>query len=237
MPNKPKTTVSHVTMAKQIYYNHTLILTYSITYPEFSSEQYERVMPRMNAFYRKKGQDYINYVQNVLKRAAITDYKNSIKNGYPVHVYEVVQEFKVTENQNCLLSLYTDQYEYTGGAHGNTVRFSDTWLLTRGIRLPLKAFFPGNRHYEAELKKEINKQIKEQLEVEEGKYFENYKELVEETFSPKQYFLTPKAIAIYFQQYDIAPYVTGIPVFEIPYRKVNAKLPGCTYNAMQSIME
>ncbi|HBL49051.1 MAG TPA: hypothetical protein DDZ65_02255 [Firmicutes bacterium] len=28
--------------------------------------------------------------------------------------------------------MYTDRYEYTGRAHGNTSRTSETWELTRG---------------------------------------------------------------------------------------------------------
>lgn len=46
-------------------------------------------------------------------------YLQAVENGYPVMVYEVIAEFTVTYNQNCALSLYTDQYIFTGGAHGS----------------------------------------------------------------------------------------------------------------------
>ncbi|MFU2363539.1 MAG: RsiV family protein, partial [Clostridiales bacterium] len=36
-----------------------------------------------------------------------------------------------------------------------------------------------------------------------------------ETINFDSYYLTPKGIVIYFQQYDIAPYSSGLPEFLI----------------------
>jgi hypothetical protein len=52
-------------------------------------------------------------------------------------------------------------------------------------------------------------------------YFENYRELIIKYYNPQNYYLTPTALAIYFQQYEIAPYAAGIIVFEIPYNVCN----------------
>ena len=41
--------------------------------------------------------------------------------------------------------------------------------------------------------------------------------LIREHFNPQSYFLEPRSIVIYYQQYDIAPYATGIPEFRLPY--------------------
>ncbi|MFR3751201.1 MAG: RsiV family protein [Enterocloster sp.] len=35
-------------------------------------------------------------------------------------------------------------------------------------------------------------------------------------FNQNQFFLRPGYIVIYYQQYEIAPYATGIPEFSIP---------------------
>ena len=48
------------------------------------------------------------------------------------------------------------------------------------------------------------------------KYFEDACSLVLETFNPQNYYLTTeKEVIIYFQEYDIAPYSSGIPIFEV----------------------
>ena len=33
--------------------------------------------------------------------------------------------------------------------------------------------------------------------------------------------------AVYYQQYEIAPYASGIPVFEIPYADLGIEKPNC----------
>ncbi|MEM5769578.1 MAG: RsiV family protein, partial [Bacillota bacterium] len=37
-----------------------------------------------------------------------------------------------------------------------------------------------------------------------------------QTWNPCSFYMVPEGLAVYFQQYDIAPYVMGIPVFVIP---------------------
>ena len=50
-------------------------------------------------------------------------------------------------------------------------------------------------------------------------YFEDYCKLVLDSFNPEQFYLVPRGntydLVIYFQQYDIAPYSTGIPTFQM----------------------
>jgi len=61
--------------------------------------------------------------------------------------------------------------------------------------------------------KEINRQILDNKEI----YFEDACNLVLETFNPDSFYLVPEGIVIYFQQYDIAPYSSGIRTFLIKY--------------------
>ena len=129
--------------------------------------------------------------------------------------YEIILEYNVTYNKDNIVSIYYDQYEFTGGAHGNTIRTSQNWNLSAGKMLPLSYFFPNNPYYIIDILIEINKQIKEQIQNGTNYYFDNYCELVLETFNLENYYLIEKGIAIFFQQYDIAPYSSGIPVFYI----------------------
>lgn len=148
---------------------------------------------------------------------------------YPVMKFEAVVTCEVTYNQNCALSLYFDQYEYAGGAHGITVQYSDTWNVRSGKRIRLSDMFPKNKHYEAELIQNIIVQIERQMKDGTGAYFDDYRKLAAKTFDPKNFYLVPAGIIIYYQQYDIAPYSSGIPKFLIPYDTVGAKEPDCLH--------
>ena len=62
---------------------------------------------------------------------------------------------------------------------------------------------------------DIISEIAKQIEAGTGVYFPEYCQLVLETINFDSYYLTTKGIVIYFQQYDIAPYSSGLPEFVI----------------------
>jgi hypothetical protein len=136
-------------------------------------------------------------------------------------------DYFITYNQNCFLSLYFDQYEYAGGAHGLTVRYSDTWNLPKSKRMELAEFFPHRTHYRDFVIQTINMQIENEMSAGNAMYFENYSQLVKENFKTNNFYLTKEGLVIYFQQYDIAPYASGLPTFTIPYGPGGAMLPRC----------
>lgn len=118
------------------------------------------------------------------------------------------------------LSVYIDKYEFTGGAHGSTVRSSDTWELSSGTNIPLYTFFKRGTDYERLLTEEIIKQAEYNMKQNPGIYFDDYKNLILKNFNQQNFYLTPQGLVIYYQQYDIAPYSTGIVEFTIPYKTI-----------------
>ena len=129
-----------------------------------------------------------------------------MSNGYPVMVYEIVSDFTVTLNKKPCISIYSDDYMFTGGAHGTTTRTSQNWNIQTGNQINLK---------------DINNQIEEQIANGTNYYFDNYCNLVLNSIDLNSFYLDNKYVNIYFQQYDIAPYSSGIPTFQItslPYR-------------------
>lgn len=87
------------------------------------------------------------------------------------------------------------------------------WNLARGNQIALKELFEGNPYYIVDIFKEINAQIAQQMQNGENQYFENYCQLVQENFRLEHFYLTAKGVEIFFQQYEIAPYSSGIPTF------------------------
>ena len=148
-----------------------------------------------------------------LYKEAIETYKYNKKNGYPIMVYEVYRKVNVTYNSKNIVSLYIDNYVFTGGANGNTERTSQTWNIMMDRKMVLNEFFKNDPDYILTILKEVNLQITKDPE----KYFDDSCILVLNNFNTSNYYLENNYIVIYFQQYDIAPRSTGIPTFKIKY--------------------
>ncbi|MDR3263084.1 MAG: RsiV family protein [Clostridiales bacterium] len=132
--------------------------------------------------------------------------------------------YKTTYDKNGMMSFYRDKYTIDGkDAHGSTVRESFTFDLKNGKKLNLEYFI--NKQPRKNLKdtdgayaavKEKLIALAEQKSKETpGIYFDDYQRLIAQKFNPDNFYLTENGIVIYFQQYDIAPYSTGIVEFNI----------------------
>ena len=201
------------TVEKELYYQGEVIVRYKIEYPEIITSYYNEGIQIFNHENRKSALELKEYAEGELYEQAKQTYEFNKKNGYPIMVYELVRECNITYNQNQLVSLYCDEYIFEGGAHGNTLRKSQNWDLKIAQEIPLQAFSKGNPYYLIDILKQINKQIAEQIENGVGSYFPQYCQLVLETFNLENYYLTPYGIVVFFQQYDIAPYSSGILTF------------------------
>lgn len=196
-------------LERNLIYDNTIILKYHIEYPQILSSDiiYAR---RFNLYNENIALSLQQKAENELFRDAIDLYKFNKKNNYPIMVYEVYQNYKITFNFRNIISLFIDEYTFTGGAHGSTIRTSQTWDLNRGRQIELYQFF-NSPYFVLQILKEIKKQIGENPSI----YFDDACCLLIDTFNPRSYYLEPGSIIIYFQQYDIAPYSSGIMEFPI----------------------
>lgn len=209
-------TVTMRQMKRTFCYENKAMLTLSITYPQIILRHNPPVQNKINRQIQAQVNDFYHYASNSLYPQSIDAYKHTQENGFPFHHYETSLQYKITYNQHCHLSLYRDQYEFTGGAHGNTIRASDNWNLIHGCSIPLSCFFPHEHNYRALMLEQILEQANQQMQQNPGIFFEDYRTLIVQHFNENSYYLTPSGVAIYYQQYEIAPYVTGIVVFTIP---------------------
>ncbi|MGB4438738.1 MAG: DUF3298 and DUF4163 domain-containing protein [Sedimentibacter sp.] len=226
--NKTKSTamVDMREFKRSFEYNNIVILTLNIRYPLINIPHNKSAEDNINNLINMQIREYYNYVSRTLYNNAIEYYHDSQTNNFPFHVNEAIMEYIITYNENCFLSLYKDKYEFTGGAHGNTIRSSDTWETCQGTYIPMYCYFYRGTNYMNLLINEITKQAGQNLNQNTGIYFEDYKNLIIENFNPDSYFLTPYGMVIYYQQYDIAPYSTGIVEFTIPY-EIIGWYPSC----------
>lgn len=203
------------------------ILNVDIEYPYIKLSKGYIVAKKINSSYFLTANKFYNKATKILLPMAIEQYLQSIKESYPFNPYDAVMKYTITQNSNCILSTYFDQYEYTGGAHGMTLRTSSTFSLQNGEVITLKNIFKGKINYKRIIIDEIKKQATKNVIDSPGIYFENYLELIEKSFNENSFYLTQDAINIYFQQYDIAPYASGIIVFNLTYKELGIKAPSC----------
>jgi hypothetical protein len=220
-----KVQVKNNIIEDKMYYKKELVLSYKIEYPSFSSDPFQT--NRLNHFYKMNALAFEQYCRQKLFRLAVKEYEYSVANGFPIRAYDAVLAYKITYNAHCTLSLYFDRYEYTGGAHGSTTRYSDTWDLQNNRRIPLRQLFSRSIHYVHYIIKSIITQIEQQIKSGNDIYFDDYENNVRKYFNPNKFYLTQQGVVIYFQQYEIAPYAAGIVEFTIPYSDPYVVKPSC----------
>lgn len=131
----------------------------------------------------------------------------------PTFPFEVHSRYILGIDNNLIISLYNDYYEYLGGAHGITIRTSYTIDKEKEKLLELKDLFVQGYSYSDV----INKSINEEIEKNPENYFNSGREF--KGISENQsFYIEGDKLVIYYQLYDIAPYVFGIPEFKIPLK-------------------
>lgn len=203
-------------LEKELLYQGVVIVTYRIEYPRILTNTYHYGIEQFNRYNRLKALELKLYAEKELFQQAKQQYDYNVQNHYPIMIYELIYQYTITYENDPIISLYADQYTFTGGAHGSTVRSSQNWNLTQGSQFPFTSVFSNDCYSLLMVLKDIVHQIDEQTQNGTNQYFENPCQLVLNTFNPEQFYLTSHFIVFYFQQYDIAPYSSGIPTFEIP---------------------
>lgn len=151
--------------------------------------------------------------QTVLKYAAEAEDQIS-KKSEDDRPYEFEGGYVVTYNQDGVLSLITNQYGYTGGAHGMTYRNAFTFSLKDGKRLLLGDLFGANPNY----KKQLNAKLSTELKA-NGGYLGGFTGLNTE----KYFYLKDGKAVLFFQLYEYTAYATGFPEFTFSFKEL---LPG-----------
>lgn len=222
-----KAEITNEKIQKEFIYKDTVILTVDITYPQVKLDNSPKIENKINRTYEKQATSFFRYASTRLYKSAIKDYNYSVENGFPIRPYDAVMVYTITLNGNCHLSTYYDRYEFTGGAHGITYRASDNWSLQTGQYIMLKDLFPNSKNYKAIILEQIIKMADKDFIKNPGMFFENYKELIVKSFNEESFNLKPHTLSIYFQQYDIGPYVSGFITFDIPYKTLGIEAPKC----------
>ncbi|WP_090396453.1 DUF3298 and DUF4163 domain-containing protein [Natribacillus halophilus] len=129
--------------------------------------------------------------------------------GYGDGVSELTGGFDLKNNQRHVLSLTHTVYSFAGGAHGMTVERALTFDSRTGRAYTLTELFaPG-----VDFIPRLNAIIQAQLE--ERGWFEHILGPYEGITTEQPFYVADKTLVIYFDLYELMPYVYGIPYFPI----------------------
>lgn len=129
--------------------------------------------------------------------------------------FVISSDYEVKKSNNKVLSMLIKYYKYSGGAHGIYEYIPYNVDLTSGGIFTLKDLFNENSNYKVVLEDEIKKQIiqlnKEQNLPKNSTQLYAFNEIKDN----QKFYIVDDTIVIFFDLYDIAPYVAGIPEFPI----------------------
>ncbi|MDR1774300.1 MAG: DUF3298 and DUF4163 domain-containing protein [Clostridioides sp.] len=165
----------------------------------------------------KKIEKLINsQIEGDIKNFYTQNHKSAVKSYFDLQSedvkYKITADYVLENNDENFLSIKIRYYVYAGGAHGYYEDKSYNYDIKNSKEIKLKDFFKDGINYVEDINSIISSKIEEKKK-EEGKNYEPY---TFKTINKEQkFYLSNDSIVIYFDLYEIAPYVGGIPEFAI----------------------
>ena len=201
-------TVDEVEVTSEAIKSESEVFEVDLQIPVVSGIKDTALQHRINSQFES---DAVNFKKET--EVYVNEYvKEAEKNQFPVNPCIAKTEYKVHYNKNNILSISVTYYSYTGGAHGSTVIKTTNINVDTGKILFIKDFFEPGENYEEIVLQEIHRQMEE----DKDKYYPDAIEKLNSIPAKQPFYIEEGYIVIYFDQYEIAPYASGIPEFRIP---------------------
>lgn len=168
---------------------------------------HKNIQKEYNDLFRDNILTFIEYTIEMARQNQ-QDFANA---NFPLKEFVAKVDYDL-KNDDQILSIKFNYYQYTGGAHGNPYSLSYNIDLATGEDIRLVDFLEDKNL----TLKQMEDIIKSKIENEPDLYFQDdygFQSLDEE----QCYYLENGELVVYFQPYAIAPYSTGMPEFRIEY--------------------
>jgi len=174
-----------------------------------SIKTYKLDMPKLEIYYPQIYGLKNIYVQDKINNTILESiYEQLREQGYyDNEETEITGTWELKNNSKGILSLTLINYAFSGGAHGLTKVKGLTFDLGTGKKYELHELFKSKSDYVMVLSEKIKKQIKERDIPVLGEF--------NKIRIDQDYYIADLSLVIFFQLYEITPYVYGIPYFPI----------------------
>lgn len=198
-----------------------VVLNLSYAYPQFVGEEgafeypeQAEVLNKLNQQFLDKANNFENGFEDDILKFAYEDYEFRGNDGY-FFPHEYSHYFEVTYDNIELISILEQTYCYTGGAHGSTIQNANIYNLNTGEILGLSDILKGEP---SEITALLQKTVLDEINSKEDYYWEDIASILQNmSLENWNFYLTQEGLVLYFQQYEIAPYATGLPSFVLPF--------------------
>ena len=178
--------------------------------PEFSFMKNHELMEELNDAYEDE-------VDSALVAFDTLSQSGAELNGGNKYVFEIHQDVKYNEND--FISIVSDTYQYTGGAHGSSVWSARNIDTLTGAEVLLGDLFEDN-NYKTVLDRLIEQEVTE--------HPEDYSDLWEKPQIKESnqcdFYVTEQGIVVFYQPYDLSYYARGLVEFTIDYADISGYL-------------
>jgi len=171
-----------------------------VTYPHIEGMTNKVAQDKMNDLIKKRADNFIDNMKKMLDIGK--NDKNMAKMEYGVNLMK-----------DDLLSLTISTFSYTGGAHGSSIIEGYTFDLATGDLIR----FSDKFKFDTKSRQVINEQITQQIHDRNIAIFQPFKGVGD---NPNYYLKEGNKMVIVFQEYEIAPFSSGILQFELPYSEL-----------------
>lgn len=210
-------TMSGETIESLLYRENKPVLEIKISYPQILGPLSKKSEFRFNDYYRNHARQLNRKARTEFYRIASEEFRIAKEEEFDFNLHSFLRTFSSPRVDHRYTSIVLDEYQFSGCAHGMTVRKGNTWDLTAGKQVPLSYFFRKESSYKKILMENICREMELQQKKQEILFFENPLKKAKQYFHEEHYYLTHDAIVIFYPLYTIAPYHAGILSYQVPF--------------------
>ncbi|KMY49896.1 DUF3298 and DUF4163 domain-containing protein [Peribacillus loiseleuriae] len=183
-----------------------------LTYPQVTDLKNKSAQKKINAMLEKHIQNSHNDYQK-LKESMKKIQGEPLCNEAPSACqYEYNSIYKVLYNKDHKISILMNDYQFSGGAHGNTIVTTYNFNTDNGKQYRLDDIITKESIYA-----KITTYAKEYIKMHPDVFFTDNDTLnAFQVTKDHAFYFVDGGIALIFQSYEVAPYSSGQPVIVIP---------------------
>ncbi|WP_028390820.1 DUF3298 and DUF4163 domain-containing protein [Bacillus cihuensis] len=183
-----------------------------LTFPQLSKLINKTAQNKINAIFNKHIQNSYDNFQNLKKSMEKIQGEPLCKEAPSACQYEYNSSYKVLFNKDHKISILMYDYQFSGGAHGNTIVTAYNFNTENGKQYKLDDIIIKENSYA-----KISNYVKEYIQKHPDVFFTDSETLnALKVTKDHAFYFVDDGIALLFQSYEIAPYSSGQPVIIIP---------------------